>query len=187
MEILELHSTRVPSVKSDGTRKAISDPLNSIFFSCQAKNFSMLRAISNCCDKDTPQKQWWSFYSETGLYLLKKHFSLTENMKICNCNRWSYCKKSHTMNCYIHKNCVQLQMIVQEAESAHPGHKWAKNRGALMFHFKFNVHCIDSHFTFTPSLCQWDYWHSEELSKPCLALSRAQDKNFSPWLNNDQV
>lgn len=138
MEILELHSTRVPSVKSDGTRKAISDPLNSIFFSCQAKNFSMLRAISNCCDKDTPQKHWWSFYSETGLYLLKKHFSLTENMKICNCDRWSYCKKSHTMNCYIHKNCVLLQMIVQEAESAHPGHVSKEHRCSNV---SFQIQC----------------------------------------------
>lgn len=40
---------------------------------------------------------------------------------------------------------------------------------------------------FIPSLCQWDYWHSEELSKHCLALSRAQGKNFSLGLNDDKV
>lgn len=34
----------------------------------------------------------------------------------------------------------------------------------------------------TPTSCQWDYWHSDVLSKHCLALPRAQDKSFPLWL-----
>lgn len=97
-QILKLHSTRTPPVKFDSTRKTIPNPLNSFIFVCQI-NTARIPPSSGLFltaeKQDTPQKHE-GFYSETGLYLLKNHFSLPKTVKIYNWNRWCFCKKNCT-------------------------------------------------------------------------------------------